>query len=68
MLALVFGVLLEQVILAQSAFKMARVRREMIRADATNQELLLQMTRLSSPQRIETYARGQLGMTEPGNV
>jgi cell division protein FtsL len=66
--AVVFGVLLEQVILAQSAFKMAGVRREMVAAQARNQELLLEMTKLSRPQRIESYARAQLGMVDPAGV
>jgi cell division protein FtsL len=66
--AVVFGVLLEQVVLAQSAFKMARVRRETTAAEEANQALLLQMTKLSSPARIESYARDRLGMIEPSSV
>jgi hypothetical protein len=65
---LVFGVLLEQVILAQSAFKLARIRRQIAAADATNQELLLRMTRLESPRRLERYARTRLGMVGPRRV
>ena len=61
-IALVFGVLLEQVILAQSAFKLSRVRRDISVAEAEGQRLLLWMTRLSSPRRIERYARERLGM------
>jgi cell division protein FtsL len=63
--AVVFGVLLEQVILAQSAFKLSRIRRQMIAAEARNEELLLNATRLQSPERIERYARVVLGMVEP---
>jgi cell division protein FtsL len=66
--AVVFGVLLEQVILAQSAFKLARVRRQMAAAEARNQELTLEVTKLSSPSRIERYARTALGMVEPAQV
>lgn len=66
--AVVFGVLLEQVILAQSAFKLARVRRQMAAAEARNQELTLEVTKLSSPSRIERYARTALGMVEPARV
>jgi cell division protein FtsL len=65
--ALVVAVLLEQVILAQSAFKLARVRREISSAEATNQDLLLRLTRLQSPRRLERYARDRLGMVAPSN-
>jgi cell division protein FtsL len=66
--ALVFGVLLEQVILAQSAFKLARVRERMAATERRHQELLLEMTELQSPERIERYARAELGMVEPANI
>jgi cell division protein FtsB len=63
--ALIFGVLLEQVVLAQSAFKLARVSDRLERAESTHQELLVQATRLASPGRIERYARTTLGMVDP---
>ena len=66
--ALVCLVLIEQVILAQSAFELARIREQTIEANRRNQELLLQMTRLQSPQRIERYARTELGMVDPTSV
>jgi cell division protein FtsL len=63
--ALVFGVLLEHVVLAQSAFKLARVRRQIALAEDDNQDLLLRVTKLESPTRIERFARERLGMVEP---
>ncbi|HEX2236172.1 MAG TPA: septum formation initiator family protein [Actinomycetota bacterium] len=63
--ALVFGVLLEQVVLAQSAFKLAGVRRQIARAQEENQDLLLRVTKLDSPARIERFARERLGMVQP---
>jgi cell division protein FtsL len=66
--AVVLTVLLEQVVLAQSAFKMSRVRKSMMAAEARNQELLLDVTKLQSPGRIERFARDTLGMVEPDNL
>jgi len=56
------------VTLAQSAFMFARIRQETIAAERRNQELLLQMTKLQSPARIEKYARTELGMVEPTSI
>ena len=64
----VFGVLLEQVILAQSAFKLAKVREAVLQEQARYEELLLQAARLESPSRIERYARADLGMVDPSSV
>jgi cell division protein FtsL len=58
-------VLLEQVILAQSAFELARVREKVVEAETLHQELLLEATRLGSPDRIAKYAMNELGMVEP---
>jgi cell division protein FtsL len=66
--AVVFGVLLEQVILAQSAFELTRIRQRIAAAQAENQELLLQMTELQSPDRLERFAREELGMVDPSRV
>jgi cell division protein FtsB len=66
--ALVFGVLLEQVVLAQSAFKLAEIRQRLARAEQTQEELRLSAARLSSPARIERYARDYLGMVDPYRV
>jgi cell division protein FtsL len=64
----VVGVLLEQVVLAQSAFKLARVRRELAGAEARNEALTLEVTKLQSPARIERYAHDALGMVAPTRV
>ena len=63
--AVVIAVLLMQVVLAQSAFKLSKVRQEVVKAEAEHQELLLEATRLGSPGRIEKYAMEQLGMVKP---
>jgi cell division protein FtsB len=64
--AVVFGVLLEQVVLAQSAFKLTRVRERLAAAEERHQELLLQAAKLESSDRIARFARDELGMVEPG--
>jgi cell division protein FtsL len=64
-LAIVFGILLEQVVLAQSAFKLARVRTKVVEAESNHQELLLEAAKLESSRRIEKFAREELGMIEP---
>lgn len=64
----IFGVLLEQVVLAQSAFKLGRIREEVAAAEAHHQELLLDATKLGSPGRIERYAREDLGMVDSADV
>jgi cell division protein FtsB len=66
--ALVFGVLLEQVVLAQSAFKLADLRGSLARAERQQEELRLEAARLESPARIERYARDILGLIEPQKV
>jgi cell division protein FtsL len=63
--ALIFGVLLEQVVLAQSAFKLADLRRQLIEAESRHEELLLESAKLDSAARIERYARHSLGMVNP---
>jgi cell division protein FtsL len=63
--ATIFAVLLEQVVLAQSAFDLASVRERITRAEARHEELLLEAARLDSSARIESYARGTLGMIDP---
>jgi cell division protein FtsL len=64
----VIGVLLEQVVLAQSAFELGRVREDVVAAEADHQELLLEATKLGSPGRIERYARDELGMVDSAEV
>jgi cell division protein FtsB len=63
-IAVIFAVLLEQVVLAQSSFKVADVRARMLAAEERHEELLLEAARLASPDRIESYARDVLGMTD----
>ena len=63
-LAIVVGVLLEQVVLAQSAFKLARVREKLVTQEQRHQDLLLEATRLEGSDRIERYARDVLGMVD----
>jgi cell division protein FtsL len=66
--AIVFGVLLEQVVLAQTAFKLSRLTKATQSAQAKNGELMLRASRLGSPARIERYARTKLGMVDPSSV
>lgn len=66
--AIVAGVLLEQVILAQSAFKLEAINKRLTAAESRQEELLAQMAELESPGRIERYARTRLGMTDPTTV
>jgi cell division protein FtsB len=66
--ALVSGVLLEQVVLAQSAFKLQAIDGRLAQAETRQEELLTQMAELESPGRIERYARGYLGMVDPSTI
>jgi len=63
--AVIAGVLLEQVVLAQSAFKVVRLRDRITQAESEHQELLLEAATLESPGRVERYARAHLGMIDP---
>jgi cell division protein FtsL len=67
-LGIVFTVLLEQVVLAQSAFKLAEVRARLVAAETRHHELLLQTAELESTDRIERFARDQLGMVDSDPV
>lgn len=64
-LAAIFAVLVEQVVLAQSAFELSEIRAELAEARSLHEELLLEAAILESPGRIETYARTKLGMIDP---
>jgi hypothetical protein len=64
----IVGVLLEQVVLAQSAFKLAGLRTELVASESQHEELLLEAAKMGSPDRIETHARAVLGMVDPINV
>ncbi|MEA2485327.1 MAG: Cell division protein FtsL [Actinomycetota bacterium] len=66
--AIVGGVLLEQVVSAQTAFRLSRLTEATQKAQAKNGELLLKASRLGSPARIERYARTRLGMVDPANL
>jgi cell division protein FtsL len=66
--AIVGGVLLEQVVSAQTAFRLSRLTEATQKAQAKNGELLLKASRLGSPERIERYARTRLGMVDPPNL
>lgn len=65
---IVFGVLLERVVLAQSAFKLAQIRDQLVAAEERQEELLLEASRLASPDRIEYFARSALGMVDASIV
>lgn len=64
--AIVAAVLLEQVFLAQSAFQLSDLRRDLQTAEEKQEELLLEAAQLDSSARIERYAREVLGMVDPG--
>ncbi len=65
MLGIVFGVLLERVMLAQSAFELTRLMRRVEAADERRSELTFEVARRENPGRIERYAREELGMVDP---
>ena len=66
--AIVCGVLLEQVVLAQSAFRLTEINKRLATAEARQEELLAEVAELESPGRIERYARTNLGMTDPSTI
>ena len=63
--AIVAGVLLEQVVLAQSAFKLSHIREQLTKAEEDREVLILEAAKLDSAARIERYARENLGMVDP---
>ena len=63
--AIVAGILLEQVVLAQSAFHLTDIRQELEAAEEKHEALLLEAAQLDSSARIERYARENLGMVDP---
>ncbi len=63
--AVIFAILLEQVILAQSAFELSRLRSNIATVQARHERAMFEASRLESPERIERYARDELGMIEP---
>ena len=62
---IVAGILLEQVVLAQSAFKLTKIRQELTAAEENREVLMLEAAKLDSAARIERYARENLGMVDP---
>lgn len=62
---IITGILLEQVVLAQSAFKLANIRQELTEAEEDREVLMLEAAKLESAARIERYARENLGMVDP---
>jgi cell division protein FtsL len=65
---LISTVLLEQVLMAQSAFKLEEIRNQTESAESRQQELILKVTRLEDNSRIEEFARTQLGMIETNSA
>jgi cell division protein FtsL len=63
--AIIFAILLEQVVLAQSAFELGTLRENMAKEESLHEELLLESAQLDNAARIERYARQSLGMVEP---
>ena len=63
---IVAAILLEQVVLAQSAFHLSDLRAELEAAEEKHEILLLEAAQLDSSARIERYARENLGMVDPG--
>ena len=64
--AVIAAILLEQVVLAQSAFHLSDLRKELQAAEEKHEVLLLEAAQLDSSARIERYARENLGMIDPG--
>ncbi|HVF52803.1 MAG TPA: cell division protein FtsL [Actinomycetota bacterium] len=65
LVAVVFAVLVEQVVLAQSAFELGKIRKQLTEAQSLQEELLLEAATLESPARVENFARNHLGMVDP---
>ena len=58
-------VLVERVMLAQSAFEMTSLMKQVEAADERRSELTFEVARRENPGRIEHYARTELGMVDP---
>lgn len=67
-IAIVGGVLITQVVLAQSAYTLQEINKKLTQAEARQEELLADMALLESPGRIERHARTKLGMVAPTNI
>lgn len=66
--ATIFAVLLAQVVLAQTGFKMASLREEIVASEAEQAKLVLKAAKMSAKERIEKVAIERLGMIRPENV
>lgn len=64
-ITLVFGVLLEQIVLAQSAFRLSAIRERLVVAEEKYEKLMHEAVLLDNPSRIERIATERLGMIEP---
>jgi cell division protein FtsL len=58
-------ILLEQVVLAQSAFKLSGMREQLEQAEEKHSQLLLKAAKLGSSERIKRVAMNELGMQYP---
>lgn len=58
-------VMVERVMLAQSAFELTRLMERVEAADERRSELAFEVARRENPGRIERYARTELGMVDP---
>ncbi len=63
--AIVAIILLEQVVLVQSAFHLSDLRKQLEVAEEKHEALVLEASTLDSSARIERYARENLGMVNP---
>ena len=61
----VAAILLEQVVLAQSAFELQKIRVQLTEAEENREVLMLEAAKLDSDARVERYARETLGMVDP---
>lgn len=67
-IAVIAAVLLSQVVLAQSAFKLEALNKRLASVEDRREELLAEVAALESPGRIERYARTKLGMVDPTTI
>lgn len=58
-------ILLEQVVLVQSSFRLTEIRENLVAQQERREVLLLEAAKLDSSARIESYAREVLGMVDP---
>ena len=58
-------VMVERVMLAQSAFELTSLMKQVEAADERRSELTFEVARRENPGRIEHYARTKLGMVDP---